>query len=297
MPVPSIDSIIMALVHGVLLGGVFMLSAVGLSLVFGVMRIFNMAHGGVVLLGAYLMLQMERWYPIDPLLYVPVIFALVFCIGLVIQRYPINRLLYGRGTGQQGAFMVFIFTFGLVVFIERLIEAVWSYDYQALQSHYLTPITILGLGVQIGRVLAFVIGIAVALSIALILRTRTGTAIRALAQNSGLASTLGVKVESMSVLVFGLYAGWAALSGSLIMLFTVMQPTVSAQYTLSGFTIVVLGGMGSVPGALIASMIVGILESFTAFFIDPTLVGVVEFAILIGVLVFKSTGIFGRTSL
>lgn len=269
-----------------------MLSAVGLTLVFGVMKIFNMAHGGLVLLGAYLMLQLNTSFSANPFLFTPVVFLVFFAIGMIIQKLPINKLLYGGG--QQGVFMVFIFTFGLVTFIERLIEYIWGYGYQVLTTQYLTPIVIGTLPVQEARPLAFIAAVIVTFLVTLVLRTRTGLAVRGLAQNNRLASSLGVKVENISVLVFGLYAGLAALSGSFLMLFTVASPSISGSFTIVGFAVVLLGGMGSVPGALIASLLVGVVQSFTSFFIDPVLIDAVTFIILIAILAIRPIGLLGK---
>lgn len=272
-----------------------MLSAVGLTLIFGVMRIFNMAHGGFVLLGAYVLLQFAAWSHLDPFILAPLIFVLFFGVGAVIQKYPINRLLY-RGE-STGTFMVFIFTFGLVTFIERMIEQIWGYFPFAFSSTYTTPINILGLGVQSGELLGAVAAVVVTVVVGLILRTRTGLAIRALAQNDRLASSLGVKVERISVLVFALYAGLAALSGVFYVLWSVVSPSMSGDFTLTGFAVVLLGGMGDVRGALVASLLVGIVQSFVAYDVSAVLVTPVTFIMLIVVLVIKPTGIMGKITM
>jgi branched-chain amino acid transport system permease protein len=291
MTVPSASVLLNALVDGVLLGGLFAVTALGLSLVFGVMRLINIVHGELLVLGAYLALWTTRHTGLDPLLSLLVVAPVLFLVVTPVYRYLLEPL---RDKGPEPAMLT---TFGLSVIAQSVFILVWSGDTQSLPASYVSKsVVLLGLRVPITYLLSFVVAVALFVAVHLLLqRTGVGREIRASSEDAGAAEALGVDVRRTHTLVYGLAAGIAAVGGVLIGTTFSFTPTSGLGYLLTGFAVVVLGGLGSVKGTFLGAIVLGVTESVGGAFVGDGYRDFVGFVVFLVVLSLRPQGIFGRT--
>lgn len=273
---------------GLLSGGIYALVAVGLNLIFGVIRIVNFAQGEFVMLGMYGAFAAQATLGMDPyiapILVAPALFALGAAVYWVILR-PL-----------QGQPMMQVFaTFGLLMVFENTVLAVTRGTAYSVNSA-LTGISASIGPVQIGltRVLVLVAATAVTVALGLYLkRALHGKAIRAVAQDRSAARLMGVNVERIYTVSFGIGAALAGLAGCLLAPLYTMSPQIGMGFIMPAFAVVVLGGLGSVGGAFAGGLIVGLVEALAGYYLDPALKGAVLFLVFIIVLVVRPSGLFG----
>jgi len=275
---------------GVLTGLVYGLSALGLSVIFGVCRIVNFAHGEMMVVGMYLALMAFRWLGLDPLLSIPLVGALLFVAGFALQGGLINRLI-GVPEHMQfimlAAIAIVIVSSCLMIFGPDLQSAPLSYAYD---SYQIGPILM-----DKVRVLAGGAALVVAALLAAFFRwTYTGKAIRACGDNLTGARVIGLDVKYLFALAFGLGAACIGIAGCILLLMVDVQPYLATDYTLLGFVIVIVGGLGSLMGALVAGVLIGVTEAVAGLLVQPSLKSVFSFGLLILVLVLRPQGLFGR---
>lgn len=279
-----------ALVNGILLGGLYACVAVGFSLIWGVMNLINLAHGSFVILGAYLTVTANEAFGIDPFLALPGAAAILFLFGFVLQQHVINRVI------QQSVFSSLIFTFGLNMLLVNLLLVVFTADIRGITMPYAA------LGWQFGtvhipytRAAVFVVAVLLTASLALFTNhTRLGGAIRATSFDVDAARLVGIDVERIYAVTFAIGAGLAGAAGSLIAVVLAFSPVLGDAYTMKAFVVVVLGGLGSIAGALLAGLVLGIAENFASVLIDPGYRDAVSFALLLLVLVLSPRGLLGK---
>lgn len=290
MTIPSGSILADALVSGLLLGGLFAVAALGLSLVFGVMRLVNLAHGELVVLGAYLALELSRHVGIDPLLTIPLAAAALFVLGVPVYRVLLEPLI---ARGPEPALLT---TFALSVIAQNLFILIWSGDTQALQASYVTSsVTAAGIRVPATYLISFGIALVVAAAVHLLLRrTGFGRQVRASSEDAEAASALGVDVARVRGLVFGLAAACAAIGGVLVGITFDFTPTTGITYLISGFAVVVLGGLGSVQGTVYGAMLLGVVESVGAAFFGDSYRDFIGFSAFLVVLSVRPQGLFGK---
>jgi branched-chain amino acid transport system permease protein len=290
MTIPSGSILATALVSGLLLGGLFAVTALGLSLVFGVMRMVNLAHGELVVLGAYLALELSRHGGLDPLLAIPVVAAVLFAIAVPVYRVLLEPLM------SRGPEPVLLTTFALSVIAQNLYILIWSGDTQALQGPYVTSsVTAAGIGVPVTYLISFGCALVLAGAVHLLLqRTSLGRQIRASSEDAEAAAVLGVNVARVHTLVFGLAAACAAIGGVLVGITFDFTPTTGITYLISGFAVVVLGGLGSVKGTLLGAIGLGVIENVGAAFLGDSYRDLIGFAAFLIVLSLRPQGLFGR---
>lgn len=290
MTIPSGNILATALVSGLLLGGLFAVTALGLSLVFGVMRLVNLAHGELVVLGAYLALELSRHGGLDPLLTMPVVAAVLFVIAAPVYRVLLEPLM---SRGPEPALLT---TFALSVIAQNLFILIWSGDTQTLRASYVTSsVTVAGIRVPVTYLISFGCALVLAAAMHLLLqRTSLGRQIRASSEDAEAASVLGVNVARVHMLVFALAAACAAIGGVLVGITFDFTPTTGITYLISGFAVVVLGGLGSVKGTLIGAIGLGIIESVGAAFFGDSYRDFIGFAAFFVVLSLRPQGLFGR---
>jgi branched-chain amino acid transport system permease protein len=287
---PTGHELVTALVTGVLLGGLFAITALGLSLVFGVMRLINLVHGELLVLGAYLALELGRHAGMDPLVSIVIVAPALFLIGAPVYRVLLEPL---QSKGPEPALLT---TFGLSVIAQNLFILIFSGDTQTLKASYSSS-SLSVLGIDIPTMYAICFGIALVLCGAvhiLLSRTGLGREIRASSEDGAAASALGVDTTRVHTFVFGLAAACAAVGGVLVGLTFQFTPTSGLTYLLTGFVVVVLGGLGSVKGTLLGGIMLGVIESLGgAFFGDGyrDFVGFVAFLIILSI---RPQGLFGR---
>lgn len=279
-----------AAVSGVLIGGVYALVALGLTLVFGVLRIINFAHGTLMMLGMYATFFLWSLLGIDPYASVLLVGPAFFGLGVLIERGVIAP---NRGARESNQLLL---TLGLALFLENAVLAAFRADPRSLQLPYRLPPLLLGEAVvNLPRLIAFAASVALAALLGLFLRyTDTGKAIRAAAEEREGALLMGIDVRRLDAIAFGLGTALAAVAGSLVTPFLYVAPDVGDVFNILAFVIVVLGGMGSFPGALLGGFVVGLAESLGAAVLPGSLKQLPIFALFVLVLLFRPTGLLGR---
>jgi branched-chain amino acid transport system permease protein len=280
-----------AIILGILTGGVYALMASGLTLIFGVMRIINVGHGALVILGAYLSFALLRSLHIDPFLSLVVTMPAMFVLGVVMEVVFVRPL-----KGDREALSVLV-TYALALGIEGLLGFFFTNNYQQLNAWYETA-SIPLFNFRIAYV--YVFGFALCLAILggifwMLYRTTFGRAIRATMLNRTAAQLVGVDVERVSALAFGVGVATAAAGGVVFGITNVFNP--GSHYDLISrlLTIIVLGGLGSLRGAIVGAMVMLISTDVTAVVISPVWASFVFFVILIAVLVVRPQGLYGIT--
>ena len=280
-------TLIDVLVAGLLLGGTYALVAVGLNLVFGVVRVINFAHGELVMLGMYGGYAAHQ-LGFDPYLSVLVVAPLMFGLGVVAQRLLIQPL--------QGEPLMQVFTtFGLLLLLQNLVLAVTGGQAVSVEvDRYCRPLHFLGTSVGVHRLVVFAVATLVTIGLREYLnRSMTGRAIRAVVQDRNAARLMGINVERIYMLVFGLASALAGIAGVLLGPSYSATPYIGGDFIFAAFAVVTLGGLGSIPGAYIGAMIVGVVEVLSGFYIEPSLRQAVWFALFLVVLIVRPTGLLG----
>jgi branched-chain amino acid transport system permease protein len=289
------------LVNGILAGGILAVVALGFSLVWGIMNIINLAHGAFVMLGAYVTWQLFTSFHLDPFLSLPVSFVLLFALGYLIQRYLINWIT------RAPLLTTFLFTFGLSLLIVNVALQIWTGDTRGVTTAYSgTNFTVGGVTVPWAKVYTLIAALAITGVMQLWLtRSRTGRAIRATSMDIGAAQLTGVRVARIYAIVFGLGAGLAGVAGTLVSLSYSLNPAMGQPFLIKAFVVCVLGGLGSVQGALVGGLAYGIVEAFASqldFTIGSQhisgtgLQDAVALIVLLIVLIVRPTGIMGRAT-
>jgi branched-chain amino acid transport system permease protein len=292
MNLPGAYELVNALIAGVLLGGLFAVTALGLSLVFGVMRLINLVHGELIVLGAYLSLELIRRTGLDPLLTILVVAPALFVIAVPIQRLLLEPL---QAKGPEPALLT---TFGLSVIAQNVFILIWSGDTQTLKAGYATDsLKIFGIHVPVMYLISFGIGLALCGAVhVLVQRTGLGRAIRASSEDPEAAAALGVDVPRVRIFVYGLAAACAAVGGVLLGTTFDFTPTTGLTYLLTGFVVVVLGGLGSVKGTLLGALLLGVVESVGGAFVGDGYRDFIGFVAFLIVLSIRPQGLFGRVA-
>jgi branched-chain amino acid transport system permease protein len=279
--------LLQVIISGLLLGGVYALFAAGLNMIFGVLRVINLAHGELMMLGAYTTYWLYAEWGVNPLLTLPVSAVVIFALGAFIERTLIDRLV------NQPLLSSLLLTFGLSTLFMGTALYFWTANFRSVP--YLSgSVDVLGLDVSKTRMVAFAIALAVTGATFAFLRYSTfGKAIRATAQHSEVAQVCGIDVRRVRVVTFGLGSAMAGVAGSLIAMIFTVSPEMGRAFIGRAFAIVVLGGLGSFVGAFVGALILGVTETVTAFYTDTQLSEAVAYAVLVIVLLVRPTGLFG----
>lgn len=271
----------------VLLGGIYGLVALGLTMIFGVMDVINFAHGALMVVGMYTVWWLSTTFELSPVVTIPVAVALLFVIGILIHLSTIAPIMNAPQENQL------IVTFGVLLILVSGIEIVFSADPQSLGLG-LSSIGVAGVYLPTGQFYALVIAIAaVAVAWVFLQRTQLGRAIRGTADNRDAAQYVGINVPRIDYLTFGFGAALAGLAGAIIPLFQQINPHLGDTYLINAFVIVVLGGLGSFPGALLGGMIIGFVHVFGQFYLPGSGNQIAIFLIFILVLLLRPEGLLG----
>jgi branched-chain amino acid transport system permease protein len=281
--------LLQAVVSGLLLGGVYGLVASGLTLIFGVLRIINFAHGAVMMLGMYASYWLWVWLGVDPYLSVLLTAPAFFVLGMGIQRLVIEP---NRQAAEHNQLLL---TLGLALFLENLALVLWQGDFRTLRVPYANASFVIGDAlVEVSRLVAAGGAVLIALALFVFLRrTDVGKAIRALAEEREGAMLVGIDVARIRSVAFGIGSACVAVAGALITPFFYIAPDVGESFNIMAFVVVVLGGMGNFIGALLGGLIVGLAESLGAALLPGSLKQLVVFVIFVLVLLFRPEGLFG----
>ncbi len=279
-----------ACVSGLLIGGVYALVALGLTLIFGVLRIINFAHGTLMMLGMYATFFLYTEAGVDPYLSVLLVGPAFFVGGLLLERAVIEP---NVGAPESNLLLL---TLGIALFLENGALAAFRADYRSLRVPWAARAVLLGDAVvNLARLLAFGCSVALALGLWLFLKhTDLGKAIRAAAEEREGALLVGIDIRRLYALAFGIGAALVAVAGSLVTPFLYVSPDVGDVFNIFAFVIVVLGGMGSFPGALLGGVLVGLAESLGAAVLPGSLKQLPIFLLFVVTLLFRPTGLLGR---
>jgi branched-chain amino acid transport system permease protein len=279
-----------AVINGMLIGGVYALIAVGLTLVFGIMDIVNFAQSEFLMMGMFFAYILSRLFGLDPILSSFIVFAMVFFIGAVVQRFFIQKVLNAAMVTQ------ILLTVGISIVMISLAQLIFGANFHSVTTSYQMKALHIGpIVISISYLLAFGGCFVMYFLLWLFLnRTYVGRAIRATAQNRKAAILLGINPDRMFILAFAVGTGMAGVAGAMILPYAYVFPTVGHEFALIMFTVVVLGGFGSVPGALVGGLMVGVIQSVSAILLPTQLQNLVVFIIFILTWTYRPNGLFGR---
>ncbi|WP_194712840.1 branched-chain amino acid ABC transporter permease [Noviherbaspirillum soli] len=284
------EIIIQTFASGLLIGLIYALIAIGLTLIFGVMDIVNFSHGEFLMLGMYSSFWLYAIYHLDPIYTLPLTAVLLFGVGAMVYRVVIKKIIDAPMLAQ-------IFTtFGLMILFRGLAQFLWKPDFRTVGNSVVSGTVSLS-GIQIGlpQLTAGVGAILVTLGIYLFLtKTRTGAALEATAADKEAARLMGIDSQRMFTLAWGVGAACAGVAGGLLSTFFPIFPEIGANFILTAFVVVNLGGFGSVVGALFAGILVGVIEVMGGFFLGPQYKMGIVLCLFLAVLMFRPQGLMGK---
>ncbi len=280
-----------SLISGILIGGVYALIGIGLTIIFGVMRVINFAHGDILMVGMYLTYILFTSFGIDPFVSIVITIPLMFLFGAFLQKVFVNRMLGALPQNQ------ILLTIGLGLIMSNTMMLIFTSDYKILSTSYSSgSFDIAGISISTPLAISFVITVVITASLYwFLMKTDTGQAIRATAQDREAAQLMGINVRWMSILAFGIGSAMAGTAGALVSPTYYIFPQIGGTFTLKAFVITVLGGMGSIIGATLGGVIIGVAESISAVYISSGWKDVVVFVLFLLVLLFKPSGLMGKS--
>jgi len=261
--------------------------ALGLALIFGVMRIINVAHGPLLMLGAYTTYFLSTVLDVNPYLTVPVSMAVLFAVGVVLERTLVFRVVDAPELSSL------LLTFGVSIALVNLAQLLFTSDLRSVE--YLTGAWVVGpFALSKTRVVAFVFaGTLTGLAFLFLGWTKLGKAIRATSQSREVAMVCGIDVQRIHLVTFGLASALAAAGGALIAVIVAIQPEMGQTWTFKSFLVIVLGGAGNYPGALLGGILLGLIEQVASLFLTTQLSEVVAYVLLVAILLVRPTGLLG----
>lgn len=289
------ETLVSALVTGIVLGGLYGAVAVGLSLIFGIIRVINFAHGSLLMVAMYASYWLWRLGGLDPYLSMVVVGPLMFAAGYAVQSLLIKPMFVRERALVVEPLGVLLLMAGLDVALANLALLLFKSDYRGV-IHPLATVTVkLGfVELSVSRTLVFVLAVVLTAGVAALLKyTDLGAAIRSVGQNREAAALCGVDVYRVYAFTFGLGTAVLAVAGAAMLPFYYVNPSMGTPLAIKSFIVVVLGGLGSIPGALAGGILLGIVESVGAQFVTATAAAIFSLAIFIVVLFARPKGLMG----
>ena len=281
-----------SVLNGLLLGGLYALIGAGMSLIFGVLRVINLAHGEMLMVGMYVTFFLFTLFGVSPYLSVLVSFPALFLVGALVQKFLVAPILR-KDAPEENQLLL---TMGVGLGMTEIVRLLFTANYRTFSTPFATAtVSLFGISISLALLSAF--GIALAISVllyAVLLKTDLGRSLRATAQDKDAASLYGIDGNRIFTLAFGLGSGLAGAAGSLLLPIYYLSPTVGGAFTLKAFIVTVLGGMGSVLGALVGGLTLGIAESLGAVYVSTAYRDVIGYLVFILVLSFRPGGLVGR---
>jgi len=280
---------IQILVNGLLLGGIYALISIGLTLIFGVVRVINFAHGEFLMISMYISYYCYSLLGLNPYWSLLINFPLMFVIGMGMDQIIIRPL------RNAPAYMQVFATVGLSILLINLFLFIFTGDYRAIDLPFAKKVVQVG-GIYLNypRIIIFSATVLITVLLYLFLKnTDIGKQIRAIAQNRTAARLMGFKLNRIYMITFGIGSGLVGIAGGLLTPVYYVYPTVGVYFVLTAFVVVVLGGMGNMIGAFLGGLIIGIVDSLSGYYIDPSLKETVYYVIFVLVLIFRPSGLMG----
>jgi len=285
------DIFLQACVNGLMIGGFYSLMGMGQNVIFGVMKIINFCHGEMLMVGMYLAYVFYEYLGMDPYFSLPLVAFVMFVAGAIFQHTLITPSL-----GTKSFTNLLFLTVGMGILLTNGAQVIFTSDYRTITTDYSAKILSIGpVTVALSRVVSFCALIAVSIGLAFFLKcTKTGKKIRAVSQNPIGAQVVGIDTKKIYMITYGLGAALAGISGALLTLFYVINPTAGSNFGFRALIVVVVGGLGSISGAFFAGIFLGLLETLVSLFIGPSLRTLVVFATFIVILVIRQNIILRR---
>ena len=280
------------LLWGLYAGCIYILLATGLNLIFGVMKVVNFAHGQLLMIGAYVTFTFYALSGWNPYVLIAASFPILVLLGVLIERLCFRPIL---GTGKLNEIFISI---GLIYILENAAALIWTDEWREIESPYAdVTVTIAGVHLPLDYLIIIATTIIILLALwAFLRRTRLGKAVRATSQNRGAAMLMGINVERMDMLTFGIGAGIAGAAGTLwVVSGQIFNPYIGSLPAIKAFAIIIIGGLGSIQGAIIGGLILGVAENFAITTLGAAWKDSVSFLLLILVLILRPTGLFGES--
>ena len=285
------SGLIETLLWGIANGCIYILLATGLNLIFGVMKLVNFAHGQLLMVGAFVAYEVTKIAGLNPYLSILVAMASVALIGIALEKFAFRRI---RGTDKLNEIFI---SLGLIYVFENVATLLWERNYNIR-----IPSPLAGLSLSLGevaigydRILAMFIVIAILIGLVLLTKkTKIGLAMRATSQKSDAAMLMGINIGKVYIFTFALGAALAGAAGALYGILFPFNPVIGALPTIKAFAIIILGGLGSIPGAVVGGLLYGIAENTAVYLLGGIWQDAIAFALLIVVLVIRPTGLFGE---
>lgn len=285
------STLLQACINGLLMGGFYSLMGMGQNIIFGVMKIVNFCHGEMLMVGMYLTFVLYTYGGIDPYLCVPLVAVIMFALGALIQQTLITPSL-----GTKSFTNLLFLTVGLGLLLSNGALVIFGSDYRSIRTDYSQTYIPMGpVTMSLPRLISF--GVLVVITIALFVflkYTTVGKQIRAVSQNSVGAEVVGIDVKRIYILTYGLGVALAGVAGALLTQFYTIFPTAGASFGFRALIVVVVGGLGSIPGAFFAGIFLGLLETMSALLISPSYSDLIVFVTFIVILVLRQTIIARR---
>jgi branched-chain amino acid transport system permease protein len=282
---------------GLITGAVYALVGLGLNLQYGLMRILNIAHGEFLMVGAFLTWMAHSALGLSPLLMVPISFAVLMAVGVVVHRLTFRRLAKTSPSVDIFEARGLMVAFGLMFLVQNFAQAVWGADLRGYD--YLTdPVRLGGEGgAQFAGNKLLLLGLSLLFSVGLIVllkQTLLGKGVRALMQSPTGAQLVGIDTERLHPLMFGVGLGLSGVAGCLLSMAYTITPSIGEPYTVTALIVITLGGFGSMGGALAGGLALGVIEAVGMHFTNPSLKSLLSYAVFIGVLLWKPNGLFNK---
>lgn len=277
-----------ALLAGLLTGMLYALIAVGFALIFGVVRVFNLAYGEFIVIAGYICFWLWSLNGVDPLLSIPASMLILAAIGGATKKIM-------DGVGEPFEINTIVFTFGLALFLENLMLSMWSGDYRLVVVDYLNQsIPVIGVNTSLGRLLIFLVSIvAIALLHYFLKKTYTGMAMRATSQERDAASLMGINIKKMDLYAFAIGSAMAGIAGSLFVSIHYVYPSIGLEVTIIALVVSIFGGIGDMRSLILGGLILGLSESLTVALLGLQWKELAGFAMLILLLLFRPHGLLG----
>ncbi len=287
------ETILGIVIDGLLVGGLYALIAMGLSLQYGVARVLNVSHGEFIMLGALSAWTFFTAYQVNPLLSLAVCGPVALGLGYVLHRAIYRRVLVSSPSPAVFESNSLLVSFGLLFVIQNLALFAWGPEIRGY-TYLAVPVNLLGVAFGANKLLTLALSVLIGAAFYIFLaRTRTGKAIRAAAQDATTAALMGVNIHRVLALCFGLGAGMAAVAGVLISMYRTVHAVMGIPNTVIAMIVVVLGGLGSIPGSFLGGFVLGLVGSLVTY-LDPALTVVAYYLIFALLLLVRPTGILGR---
>lgn len=276
------------LLGGLMLGGLYALMACGLNLIFGVMRVINFAHGELMAIGALSTVSLVAALKLSLVLAIVLVPLLTALIGLAMHRIVLRRL------ADVPMIMSLLATYAISTILVNIAILTWGGGYQGLPGVLSGSLQVLGVAVPLSRLVAFTVALGVSLAVwAVLEKTRFGRAVRSVSQAPELAEISGISIERVRNATFALGAGMAGLAGVLMAPTIASDPQLGTRFLIKAFAVIIVGGMGSYPGAIAAALLLGVIEVFGGYFAGAVIGSALLYLLMLVVLLVRPRGLLG----